>query len=98
MIVQSELQLSKCTNLVQCDVKIYFVDIFEENENKYMFFGEIHVHMIMEKHVIMYLKGTIYYGLRYISDHEIILQGYTHLDWEGIVTDEKSTFRCCYSM
>jgi hypothetical protein len=54
MIVQIELQLSKCTKLVQCDVKIWF----EEHEDIYMFCGERHVHLIMEKHVMRYLKGT----------------------------------------
>jgi hypothetical protein len=32
-----------------------------------------HVHLIMTKHVMRYLNGTIDYGLRYISDREIIL-------------------------
>jgi hypothetical protein len=57
-----------------------------------------HVYLIMEKHVMRYLKGTIDYGLRYISDHEIILQGYKDSDWVGNVTNRKSTSRCCFSM
>jgi hypothetical protein len=40
MIVQIELQQSKCTSLVQCDVKNWLVDIFEEHEDRYMFCGE----------------------------------------------------------
>jgi hypothetical protein len=36
-----------------------------------MFCGERHVHLIMEKHVMKYLRGTIDYGPRYISDYEI---------------------------
>jgi hypothetical protein len=71
MIVQTELQLSKCTSLVQYVGKIWF----EEHEDRYMFCGEIHVHPIMEKHAMMYLKGTIDYGPRYISDYEIIFVG-----------------------
>jgi hypothetical protein len=70
MIVLIELQLSKCTKLVQCDVKIWY----EEHEDKYMFCGERDVHLIMEKHVMRYLKGTINYGPRYISECEIRLQ------------------------
>jgi hypothetical protein len=70
MIVQIELQLSKCTKLVQCDVKIWF----EEHEDRYMFCGERHVHLIMEKHVMNYLKGTIDYGPGYISECEIRMQ------------------------
>jgi hypothetical protein len=45
-----------------------------------------------------YLKGTNDYGLRYISDREIILQGYTDSNWAGSVTDWKSTFGCCFSL
>jgi len=52
----------------------------------------------MEKHVMMYLKGTIDYGLRYISDREIRLQGYTDSDWADSVIDQKSTSKCCFSM
>jgi hypothetical protein len=40
MIVQIEQQLSKYTILVQFDVKIWFVDIFEEHKERYMFCGE----------------------------------------------------------
>jgi hypothetical protein len=39
------------------------------------------VHLIATKHVMRYLKGTIDYGLRYVSDREISLQGYTDSDW-----------------
>ena len=39
MIEHIELQLTKCINLVQFDVKIWFIDIFE-HEERYMFCGE----------------------------------------------------------
>jgi hypothetical protein len=48
-----------------------------------------HVHLIAAKHVMRYLKGTIDYGLRYASDHEIILQGFTDSDWVGSVADQR---------
>jgi hypothetical protein len=38
------------------------------------------VHLITIKHVMRYLKGTIYYGIKYASDREIILQGYIDSD------------------
>ena len=57
-----------------------------------------HVHLIMEKHVMRYLKGTIDYRFRYISDREIRPQGYTDSDWEGNVTDRKSTSGCCFGL
>jgi hypothetical protein len=39
-----------------------------------------HVHWIGTKHVLRYLHGTIGYGLRYLSDGEVKLQGYTDSD------------------
>jgi hypothetical protein len=56
------------------------------------------VHLIATKHVMRYLKGTIDYGLRYVSDREISLQGYTDSDWVGSVADQKSTYGCCFSL
>jgi hypothetical protein len=56
------------------------------------------VHMIVAKHVMRCLKGTIDYGLRYVSDREISLQGFTDSDWAGSVTDRKSTSGCCFSL
>jgi hypothetical protein len=63
-----------------------------------MFCDKIHVHLIMEKHVMRYLKGKIDYGLRYISDCEIRLHGYTNSVWTSSVTNWKSTARCCFSL
>jgi hypothetical protein len=57
-----------------------------------------HVHLIVAKHILRYLKGTIDYGLRYTSDQEISLHGYTDSDWAGSVADRKSTSRCCFSL
>jgi hypothetical protein len=56
------------------------------------------VHLIAAKHVMRYLKGTIDYGLRYVSDCEISLQGFTNSDWVGSVADHKSTSGCCFSL
>jgi hypothetical protein len=56
------------------------------------------VHLFRAKHVMRYLKGTIDYGLTYVSDHEISLQGFTDSDWACSVTDWKSTSRCCFSL
>ena len=57
-----------------------------------------HVHLIVAKHVLRYLKGTIDYGLRYVADYEFELVGYTDSDWAGSVTDRKSTSGCCFSL
>jgi hypothetical protein len=40
----------------------------------------ISIHLIAAKHVMRYLKGKIDYGLRYTSDCEISLQGFTDFD------------------
>jgi hypothetical protein len=56
------------------------------------------VHLVATKHVMRYMKGTIDYGLRYASNHEISLQGFTNSDWAGSVADQKSTSGCCFSM
>jgi hypothetical protein len=56
------------------------------------------VHLVATKHVLRYLKGTTDYGLRYASDCEISLQGFTDLDWSGSVADRKSTSGCFFSM
>ena len=57
-----------------------------------------HIHLVGAKHVMRYLKGTLDYGLRYASNGEIILHGFTYLDWEGSSKDIKSTSRSCFSL
>jgi hypothetical protein len=56
------------------------------------------VHLIATKHVMRYMKGTNYYGHRYASDREIILQGFIDSYWDGSIGDRKSTSRCCFTM
>ena len=56
------------------------------------------VHLIAEKDVIKYLKGTIDLGLYYGRDHNYILYGYTDSDWEGSATNRKSTSGGCYCL
>ena len=57
-----------------------------------------HVHLIVAKHILRYLKGTIDYGLKYEANQKINLEGYVDLDWEGSAIDRKSTSGCCFSM
>ena len=45
-----------------------------------------------------YLKGTIYFGLYYDGIHEYRLYGYTDADWDGSISDRKSTSGGCYSL
>jgi hypothetical protein len=56
------------------------------------------VHIVVEKHVMRYLKGTLDFGLSYNGDHHFRLSGYTDLDWARSVSDRKSTSGCCFSL
>jgi hypothetical protein len=55
-------------------------------------------HWVATKHVLRYLRGTMEYGLRYLGDDEVKLQGYIDSDWEGSVADRKNTSGCCFSL
>jgi hypothetical protein len=57
-----------------------------------------HVHLVVAKHVMRYLKGTLDFGLNYDGDHDSTLNGYTDSDWEASVSDRKSTSGCCFSL
>ena len=57
-----------------------------------------HVHLIVAKHVLRYLKGALDYGLRYDADCEFGLVGYTDSNWVGSVTYRKSTSGSCFSL
>ena len=57
-----------------------------------------HVHLIVAKHILRYLKGMVDYGLKYKTDQRINLEGYVDSDWETSAIDKKSTSRCCFSM
>ena len=57
-----------------------------------------HIHLVGEKHVMRYLEGTLDYGLKYASNGNIRLHGFTDSDWEGSVEDWNSTSGCCFSL
>jgi hypothetical protein len=54
------------------------------------------VHLVVAKHVMRYLKGTLDFGLSYNGDHDFRLSGYTDSDWVGSVSDRKRTSGCCF--
>ena len=54
------------------------------------------VHLIVAKHVMRYLKGTIDFGLYYDRDHDYILYGYTYSYLEESVIERKITSGGCY--
>jgi hypothetical protein len=55
-------------------------------------------HWIVAKHILRYLRGSIAYGLRYISSGGLLLHGYADLDWVGNSVDRKSTSGYCFSL
>ena len=57
-----------------------------------------HLHLVVAKHVMRYLKVTLDCGLSYDGDHDFTLSGYTDVDWAGSVSNSKSTSRCCFSL
>ena len=57
-----------------------------------------HVHLIASKHILMYLKGTTDYGLKYEANQKINLEGYVDSNWVGSAIDRKSTSGCCFNM
>lgn len=57
-----------------------------------------HVHWVAVKHVLQYLRATIGYGLRYVSDGEVRMQSYIGSDWVGSAVHIKSTSKCCFSL
>jgi len=56
------------------------------------------VHLIVAKHVMRYLKGTVDFGLYYDGSHEYRLYGYMDANWVGSVSDRKSISGGCYSL
>jgi hypothetical protein len=57
-----------------------------------------HIHMVVVKHILRYVQGTIAYGLRYTSSGGVMLHGYTDSDWMGSTVDRKSFFGFCFSL
>jgi hypothetical protein len=57
-----------------------------------------HIHMTNVKHILIYARGTIAYGLRYTSNGGIMLHGYTDSDWMSSTVDRKSTYGYCFSL
>ena len=57
-----------------------------------------HVHLMVAKNVVRYLKGTIEYWLKYDTNQNINLEGYVDSYWVGTAIDRKSTSRCYFSM
>jgi hypothetical protein len=57
-----------------------------------------HIHMVVVKHILRYVRRTIAYGLRYTSSGGVMLHGFTDSDWMGSTMDQKSTSRYFFSL
>ena len=53
-----------------------------------------HVHLMVVKHAVRYLKDTIEYGLKYDTNLKINLEGYVDSDWASSAIDRKRTSWC----
>ena len=53
-----------------------------------------HVHLMVAKHAMRYLKGIVDYGLLYEVNWNINLEGYVDSDWEGSAIYMKITSWC----
>jgi hypothetical protein len=51
-------------------------------------------HWTATKHALRYLRGTVRYGLRYVSSVYLSLQGYA--EWTKSTVDRKSISGCCF--
>jgi hypothetical protein len=56
------------------------------------------VHLVVAKHVMRYLKGTLEYDLCFTGDCDFRLYGYVDSDWVGSASDKKNTSRSCFSL
>ena len=72
--------------------------LFGVNTLSHYLVEPIHVHLVVVKHVMRYLKATIDYGLSYTRDHEFRLYGYTNSDWARSVSEIKSNLGGCFSL
>ena len=56
------------------------------------------VHLITGKHILKYQEGTLDYSLLLGADCGFRLVGFTDSDWDGSITNQKSTSGCCFSL
>ena len=64
------------------------------NMRPYIFFAINtlrHVHLMVAKHAVRYLKGTVDYGIKYDMNLKMNIEGYVDSDWTGSAIDRKRT-------
>ena len=55
-------------------------------------------HWVAGKHILIYLRGTLAYGLKFTSSGGVMLHGYADSDWAGSPVDRKSTSSYYFSL
>ena len=55
-------------------------------------------HWKVAKHVLIYLKGIVDYGLLYTDVSNVQLEGYFDSNWAGNLDDKKSTFGYAFNI
>jgi hypothetical protein len=58
----------------------------------------IQEHWVVAMHILIYLHGTIMYGLRYATNSEVKLHGFTDSYSAGTMEDRKSTSRLSFNL
>ena len=95
------LKLLSVASSESVDATMYCQMIYLTNTRPYICFAMNtlrHVHLVVAKHAMRYLKGIVEYGLKYDTNQKINLEGYVDSDWACNAIDRKSTLRCYFSM
>jgi hypothetical protein len=53
--------------------------------------------LVVVKHMLWYLKGTMHFGPRYVSDGELVVHSFSDFDCVGSAND-RSTLGCCFNL
>jgi hypothetical protein len=53
---------------------------------------------VATKYVLIYLRGIVEHGLRYIGNGKVNLYVYTDSNWVGSETYKKITLGCCFRL
>jgi hypothetical protein len=56
------------------------------------------IHWKAAKRILRYVRGTVQFGIHYISGGTPLLVGFTDLDWAGDPDDRKSTAGYVFSL
>ena len=91
------LKLLSVSSSESVDATMYCQMIYLTNTRPDIFFAVNtlrHVHLMVAKHAMRYLKGTVDYGLKYEANQKINLEVYEDSYWAGSSIDMKSTSRC----